>query len=452
MIRALLLACLLLVCHLGSQGYAADTVEDQLKACLQKHENNSNKRLECYDEIAGRKQKAAPSSPAAISAPAPQSGTRTVTPAPVTVSETPSATPAPAELLECHKIAEHDYAPVRLRCYDRKARYSSTSCLWQNLTASDQKAKGLEECKKICDDSERLAGYDELTQYPKPEKPSRSSYLEKLWLLDTDSRKNASRWAILSHRENYFLLYTYNGHLEKQTWESVNPGKELQYAEAKYQLSLKFKLWEDLFGKPVDFWAGYTQISLWQLYNWDYSAPFRETNYEPELIFNGRMDKELFDGWRLRFIQFVPLNHQSNGQSEPLSRSWNRSMLNFGVEKVNLFREKDNFDVLLKAWYRWPESADDDDNPSMSSYLGYGEIWAGYRWKILGLDYHLGLMFRNNLRFDDHNRSTVQLGFDGTLAGPLNWYVQYFTGYGETLIDYNHYTNRIGVGVMVKDW
>jgi phospholipase A1 len=61
-------------------------------------------------------------------------------------------------------------------------------------------------------------------------------------------------------------------------------------------------------------------------------------------------------------------------------------------------------------------------------------------------------MFRNNLRFDDDNRSTLQLGFDFTCIGPLNCYIQYFTGYGETLIDYNHYTNRIGVGVMIKDW
>ena len=93
-----------------------------------------------------------------------------------------------------------------------------------------------------------------------------------------------------------------------------------------------------------------------------------------------------------------------------------------------------------------------NDNPGISSYLGYGELWAGYHGKTCGMDYNLGLMFRNNLRFDDENRSTLQLSIDGTLIGPLNWYVQYFTGYGETLIDYNHYTNRIGAGVKIQDW
>ena len=328
----------------------------------------------------------------------------------------------------------------------------------EDVKSSYLKNDDLDNPRITCHESERLAKYDELTQYHRREKPSTSSYLSKLWLLDEVSRQKEGRWAILPHRENYFLLYTYNGHLDKQPYESANPGTNLQDAEAKYQLSLKMKLWEDIFGEKfkekVDLWAAYTQLSVWQLWNWNNSAPFRETNYEPEVIVNVQMDRELFDGWKLRFIQLVPINHQSNGQSEPLSRSWNRSMVNFGVEKVSLkwLSKEDSFDVLLKAWYRWPESAENDDNPSMSSYLGYGELWADYRWKKDESSHHLGLMFRNNLRFDGDNRSTLQLGYDRTLVGPLNLYIQYFTGYGETLIDYNHYTNRIGAGVMIRNW
>jgi len=341
----------------------------------------------------------------------------------------------------------------RLRCYDEVANYSwwrcLTDCVWGTGESPAKKADGVDACKKICDDSERLYEYDRMAGLdPKP--PGKSSYLSKAWLLDDESREKAGRWAIRAHRENYFLLYTYNGNLDKEPYESVNPGTQLQDAESKFQISLKMKLLEDIpvFGKKADVWAAYTQLSQWQFWNWSNSAPFRETNYEPEVLFNTRMGDDLVrlgrDPLKLQFIQ-VGLNHQSNGQSEPLSRSWNRLMANFGFEW-------EPFDVVLKTWYRLPESAENDDNPDIDSYLGYGELWAGYHGKTCGIDYHLGLMFRNNLRFDEDNRSTLQLGFDFTCIGPLNCYIQYFTGYGETLVDYNHYTNRIGVGVMIKDW
>jgi phospholipase A1 len=60
-------------------------------------------------------------------------------------------------------------------------------------------------------------------------------------------------------------------------------------------------------------------------------------------------------------------------------------------------------------------------------------------------------MFRNNLRIGD-NVSALQLEFSFPLIERINGYVQYFVGYGESLIDYNHYTNRIGVGFLVRDW
>jgi phospholipase A1 len=119
-------------------------------------------------------------------------------------------------------------------------------------------------------------------------------------------------------------------------------------------------------------------------------------------------------------------------------------MFNFGFER-------ENFDVVLKTWYRFPESTN-DDNPDIESYLGYGELSAGYRRNLCGIDWRFSLMFRNNLRFDNENRSALQLGVEANLFGPLNLYVQYFTGYGESLINYNSYANTIGAGVSVKDW
>jgi phospholipase A1 len=314
--------------------------------------------------------------------------------------------------------------------------------------------KNYETCAEIDNDALRLRCYDEAagrrpkhTGTPdrvvtpslaeqKPETPSGGSVFSRMWQLDDESRRH--RFAIMPHRQNYILPYTYNFAQEKLTYEKANPGTEIEDAESKFQLSLKMKLWEDILGTKMDLWAAYTQLSLWQVYNTEFSSPFRETNYEPELLLTYPTNIDLL-GLQSRFIQ-VGINHQSNGRGEPLSRSWNRVTANFGFER-------DAFNLVLKTWARIPEKESQDDNPDITSYLGYGEIWAGTIWG----NYHLGLMFRNNLRFDE-NRSALQCEVSFPLLEHLNGYIQYFAGYGESLIDYNHYTNRIGLGVMVKDW
>ena len=315
-------------------------------------------------------------------------------------------------------------------------------------------AGGYETCAAIEDDALRLRCYDEAAgrrpkqpdspasaAAPSPAQPTpiaapRVSVLSRMWQLDDESRR--SRFAIMPHRQNYILPYSYNFTQEKTTYETAVPGGDIQDAEAKFQLSLKMKLWEDILGTNMDLWAAYTQVSFWQVFNTEFSSPFRETNYEPEILLNYPTDMDLW-GLRSRFIQ-VGLNHQSNGRGEPLSRSWNRFTANLGFERGD-------FNIILKTWARIPEGESRDDNPDITSYLGYGEIWMGTVWR----NYHLALMFRNNLRFGE-NRSALQCEASFPLLEHLNGYIQYFSGYGESLIDYNHFTNRIGVGIMVKDW
>jgi len=329
------------------------------------------------------------------------------------------------------------------------------ACLFgaQGIPAPAEAAGSFDACATIDDDAARLRCYDEMAgrkpreaatetgvspgETGKVEAKVPPSYLSKKWELDEESRRR--RFAITSYRQNYILPYTYNFHQEKQTYEAANPGTEIDDAEIKYQLSLKVKLWQDILGTNTDLWFAYTQLSQWQFYNTEFSSPFRETNYEPEILLNYRTDTDIFGLMRSRFIQ-VGFDHQSNGRGEPLSRSWNRIVANFGFER-------DVFNLVIKTWSRIPESEDKDDNPDITAYMGYGEIWLGTVWK----NFLLGVMFRNNLRFDE-NRGAVQIDVSFPLIEHLNGYVQYFVGYGETLIDYNHYTNRIGVGVMLKDW
>jgi phospholipase A1 len=306
------------------------------------------------------------------------------------------------------------------------------------------------ECAKIEDDGERLKCYDKITgressniepakesvERPPEEKAEKASYFSRLWELDEETRRG--KYPIKIHRSNYVLPFTYNESPNVDAVREADPDKDLKKPEVTFQLSLKVKLWQDILNHKMDLWFGYTQRSFWQFYNFEDSSPFRETNYEPELLLNFRTDYNIL-GLRGRFIN-LGFNHQSNGQSEPLSRSWNRVVANFGFER-------DPFCFLLKTWYRIPESAQDDDNPHIEKYLGYGEIWAYYFLK----KHRFGLMLRNNLSFHT-NRGALQAEWSFPLFKQVAGYLQYYVGYGENLLDYNHSVNRIGIGFILADW
>jgi phospholipase A1 len=299
------------------------------------------------------------------------------------------------------------------------------------LRAEDRRS--LLDCSQIENEEERLACYDEIAR---EESNSDDSYLSRLWELDEN--KPRDRYVIMTHRSNYILPVAYNKSPNTRPFKEGSDGGDAQETEVKFQISLKIKLWQDILGKDMDLWFGYTQQSFWQVYNFDDSSPFRETNYEPELLLNFRTNIDLF-GMNARAIQ-VGFNHQSNGRSEPFSRGWNRIVGTMGLEK-------ENFILLLKAWHRIPTSAEKDDNPDIDDYMGYGEIWTYY----LGDGYRLGAMLRNNLKYND-NRGALHLECSIPITKNVGVYIQYFNGYGESLLDYNHSVNRIAIGFILTDW
>lgn len=248
-------------------------------------------------------------------------------------------------------------------------------------------------------------------------------------------------FTLMAHKPNYLLVAAYNTYgynsevFQEQTGDS---SLDLKDTEAQFQLSVKFPLAVNLFN-AVDLYAAYTNRSFWQVYNSDISAPFRETNHEPEgwVQFNPKWEFLGFTNVSNMF-GFV---HQSNGRGGTASRSWNRVYANAIVERGNLA-------FSFKPWFRISED-DSDDNPDITDYLGHYEIRAAYKWK----EHVFSAMSRNNLESGFEN-GAVELAWTFPLWNYpyLNGYVQYFTGYGESLIDYDQYVNRIGIGISLTDW
>jgi len=250
-------------------------------------------------------------------------------------------------------------------------------------------------------------------------------------------------WPLLPHRGNYGLAASYNARPNKRLDDVT--GRDTKHLEVKLQISLKWpimpNLVRDYLGDRTRFYFGYTQQSYWQLYSVEDSSPFRETNYEPELFVDYRLDPSTLFGRRLRLVR-LGLVPQSNGQSDPLSRSWNRLQAELlgGVGKVV---------YGLRTWVRVDWFEDTDDNPNIEDYVGRVELSGRY---VFSEKASLGLTVKDNLRWTNRGSALVELSYAPRFFSSTALYAQYFIGYGENLLDYDHLNNRVSVGAKLLDW
>lgn len=223
-------------------------------------------------------------------------------------------------------------------------------------------------------------------------------------------------------------------------------------AENRIQLSVRTKVAQGLLtqGHPTlkdSVWFGYTQQSYWQLFTPEISRPFRATDHEPEVMYVYPTTAELPFGWKWRYSG-VGLVHQSNGQSKPLSRSWNRVYLMTGMELGN------RFSVNARIWKRIPESSGSDDNPGISDYIGRGELSAFWNYDQNNT---LGATLRHSLARSDRGSVRVEwlqsLG-TGLFGGKSNLrlHTALFSGYGDSMIDYNRKRTVFSVGLSLVDF
>jgi len=240
---------------------------------------------------------------------------------------------------------------------------------------------------------------------------------------------------ITTHQPSYIMWSAMDEPNVAPFQEALNPNARLDDNEMVFQLSIKAPIWRNMFGSDIDGYFGYTTKSYWQLFNDDFSAPFRETNYQPELFIRNFKTRNMLGMKLLGFD--LGLNHESNGRAEPLSRSWNRVMSRF-VLQVN-----DDLSLLTRAWWRIPEDEEDDDNPRMYRYYGYGDIravWSPNRNTFTAL-----------LR-PGTQKTSYEVTWSYPISRVFRVYALYYNGYGESLVDYNYKNERIGIGITLNDF
>jgi phospholipase A1 len=256
--------------------------------------------------------------------------------------------------------------------------------------------------------------------------------------IENEEKVQQNPFAITFYKPTYVLPYYYTASPDTGVYMGETPENEsLKKSEVKYQLSFKIPLWQHIAGLPTTLLFGYTQMSYWQLY--DKSAFFRETDYEPEFFLMSEINVHLFRDWNINFFN-VGAVHQSNGFGGSLERSWNRVY-------VSAIASSGNWAVSVRPWYVFHDATYNRQNPHMAKYLGYGQLTVAYKF----YNQVFALEGRN---FIEHGgrwaAATASWSFPVTKH--VKGYVQVFSGYGQSLIEYNHRTNAVGLGFAFSNW
>jgi outer membrane phospholipase A len=213
---------------------------------------------------------------------------------------------------------------------------------------------------------------------------------------------------------------------------------------AKFQISFAYQLLNNESWLATNapalkgFHIAYTQSSLW---DWNApSAPFYDTSYKPELFYSW---ERVVSGQPTNWIQLDlqgGLKHESNGKGGADSRS-----LNIAYFRPTLVWGRDDGLQLTLQPRTWVYLGDLSNNPDIADYRGYADLRVITGWKR-GLQLSaLGRMGR------DGNHGSLQLDLTYPtmrLFGSFSLYldVQYFTGYGESLLGYDKKSDQFRAG------
>ena len=229
----------------------------------------------------------------------------------------------------------------------------------------------------------------------------------------------------------YILPYYYTASPYYQVYANNTPDNQrVMNNEFKAQFSLLVPIAYNLFGwKNTALEMAYTQLNFWQVYA--SSQYFRATNYEPEVFI-----QKFYKNWLFR----TGVEHQSNGRGGMDERSWNRAYFTTQYSGVDWL-------VSVKVWTLiFPGESADLHNPDILHYLGREQIVASKKWGKATFSIEA-----QNIE-SGFTRGFVEPSVSYQLTKHMAAYVQFFSGYGQSLIEYNHRTQAAGVGIAFNNW
>lgn len=247
------------------------------------------------------------------------------------------------------------------------------------------------------------------------------------------------------YKANYLLPY---GYRFGGNYKSFVPSDTYKKIEAEMQVSLKINIGHNLFGLNESYNLSYSHKAFWQIYTT--SSPFREINYNPEFFVTFPIEDDSIV--HLRSLKFA-LAHISNGQGNiekatipedlktieevaPYLQNRSRSV---NYIYTTLMMQHKNILGSVRVWI--PYFGEDlSDNPDLIKYYGFTRFKLSYFYGKHLATATLGGNFLNG-----KNSLTVTYSYP-IYNNEVYFYSKFFTGYGESMIDYNNYVTKLSLG------
>lgn len=223
------------------------------------------------------------------------------------------------------------------------------------------------------------------------------------------------------YKENYFI-----------TGIPMDERTSIHNSDIKMQISFKQRLTNAVLPFKSYLFLTYTQKSFWKIYK--KSSPFEETIFNPGI----GLGKFIFKRDRQIGILGFKFEHESNGKDSTFSRSWNCASFSY-MAYLNSY-----LTLLGKAWVPFTLN----DNPDLLHYIGYGELTMN--WQLIKNKLLINATIRKGNQWD--LRGSLQMGIYYNPLKNANqyFYLQFFSGYAENLINYSTLTNMVRIGISIR--
>ncbi len=203
--------------------------------------------------------------------------------------------------------------------------------------------------------------------------------------------------------------------------------------DIKFQLSISQRLTKSSLPFNTYLYLQYTQKAFWNIL--ENSLPIRDINFNPGIGLGHLIV------YRNRYIGkgYLMLEHESNGKVAGYSRSWNKVTLGGNIELNR------NFEVQLKGWI---PIIDGRNNKDILNYNGIFQVAGNFRTNNELL--HIGLILTKRKSWRPSFNTQVEISYKLKKNHSQAFFMQYYNGYGENLLEYKEYHSNIRVGFVIK--